>query len=311
MVLWASWPLLAVDGIRRWAATWEWHGVVAVVATVAAIGGGVALGQYALGRIRWNGSVRLPQRPAPDAWRAIVETNVPLATRLAPETLDRLLSLMQLFLDKKRFEGAGGLEITEEIRVTVAAHACLLLLHLDVGIYPGLHTIIVYPAAFDTRRHRSNGRQRVATFGESWSNGVVVLSWDSVLHGAFDPKDGRNVAIHEFAHQLDQADGEGDGTPIGLRPTTVGAWAEVIDRRYRFLRRAKRKGRRTVMDHYGATNRAEFFAVATEAFFEKPRRLQKKKADLYEALRNFYGWDPIDELRRRGSDGAPASERTA
>ncbi|MEM7415663.1 MAG: M90 family metallopeptidase [Gemmatimonadota bacterium] len=301
--------LLGFDVVRRWAAMWEWHGLAAVTVTLVTIGGGVLLGHHLLGRIRWNVRVRLPGRPPPATWREIVESNVPLATRLTPETFERLLGLMQVFLRKKRFEGAGGLDITEEIRVTIAAHACLLLLHLEVGVYPGLHTIIVYPAAFETGRNARKGRGRVATLGESWSNGVVVLSWDSVLHGAFDPKDGRNVAIHEFAHQLDQADGEADGTPIGLRPTTVAVWADVIDRRYRLLRRAKRKGRRTVMNHYGATNRAEFFAVATEAFFEKPRQLEKKKTDLYQALVGFYGWDPIEELRRRGSDGArPTTE---
>ena len=307
---WVEWlfmvaaSLAIVPHLWTWLVSWSMDGVVAVSLTIAMMGAGVAVGHHVVRSIQWVLPVRLPRSAPPKHWAEIVRQNVPLTRELSDPSFERLLKVMQVFLRRKRFEGAGGLEVTDEMRVTIAAQACLLLLHLGIAAYPGLHTIIVYPDAFVPRRPGESKPDRTtATLGESWSTGTVVLSWDSVQHGAFNPRDGQNVVLHEFAHQLDQATGAADGTPIMLAPTSVPAWARVIGKRYAQLRRAKRLGRRTVLDHYGATNRAEFFAVATEAFLEKPRQLRKNKPDLFEALAAFYGWDPITELERRGSHG--------
>ena len=312
LLLFAGLIVIAGPQVAGWLSIWAMEGVGAVLATIVLIGAGVFVGQRAVLSVRWVRPIRLPSEPTPEHWPDLIRGNVPLSRRLTDAHFEKLLRLVQLFVRKKRFEGAQGFEVTEEVKVTIAAQACLLLLDLDVGLFPGLHTIIVYPAAFVPRRvGESGGRGRkkgVATFGESWSLGVVVLSWDSVLHGAFDPKDGRNVVLHEFAHQLDQATGEADGVPVGISPSTVKTWAGVLGRRHGQLRRAKRRGRSSVMNKYGAKNRAEFFAVATETFLEKPHQLKTKKTDLYDSLVEFYGWDPIEELRARGTSGIAAAQ---
>lgn len=307
---WVEWLFMGASSFvivpraYAWITSWSLDGIAAVLITVGLIGGGVALGHQVVRSIQWVRPVKLPRHPAPGHWAELIRGNVPLTRELTPESFERLLKLVQVFVRKKNFEGAGGLTITEEIKVTIAAQACLLLLRMDIAAYPGLHTVIVYPEAFVPRRSgQPKPDRRTATLGESWSTGTVILSWDSVQHGAFNPRDGQNVVLHEFAHQLDQATGVADGTPIGLEPTSVTAWAKVIGKRYEQLRRAKRKGSRSTLDHYGAKNRAEFFAVATEAFLEKPRQLRRRKPDLFEMLAAFYGWDPITELEQRGSRG--------
>jgi Mlc titration factor MtfA (ptsG expression regulator) len=234
-----------------------------------------------------------------------VRANVPLTRNLAPSDFERLLKLVQLFLAKKRFEAAGGLVLTEEMRLTVAAQACLLLVWRDTGLFPGLRTVLLYPHAVVPRyvepSHSTmtvqSERRRVPVLGQSWSSGVVILSWDSTQHGAFDPADGKNVVLHEFAHQLDQETGLADGVPVGLPLSAIKPWAETLERRYKQLKKARVTGSRTVLDKYGAKNEAEFFAVVTEAFFEKPRQLRARKPDLYRLLSSFYGVDPAGGMR--------------
>jgi Mlc titration factor MtfA (ptsG expression regulator) len=280
------------------------QGLLAVLATVALVAGGVVLGQRVVLGMRWTHAVALPSEPVPDGWAELVRARFPLASDLSTEDFERLLKLVQLFLRTKRMEGAGGLEITEEIRVTIAAQACFLILWLHVGLYPVLRTVLVYPSTMVPRyaRHPLRGpepeEEASPILGQSWRQGVVILAWDSARHGAFDPRDGRNVVFHEFAHQLDQETGDADGLPVGLRLSAVKPWAEVIERRFGELARAEQRGQETVMDPYGATNHAEFFAVATEAFFEKPRELRDKKPDLYDLLSDFYGVDPARGLAR-------------
>jgi Mlc titration factor MtfA (ptsG expression regulator) len=128
--------------------------------------------------------------------------------------------------------------------------------------------------------------------GESWHRGAVVLAWDDVLHGAADPRDGHDVVLHEFAHQLDQEDGAANGAPRLPKPSMYAAWARVLGEEFEGLAESREQHRRTVLDKYGATNPAEFFAVATEAFFEKPLQLRKRHAELYEQLAAFYRQDP-------------------
>lgn len=233
----------------------------------------------------------------PAAWLDIIERNVPLFTRLPAADRRELQGLVQIFLAEKSFEGCGGLELTDEIKVTVAAQACLLLLHRETDVYPRLITVLVYPSAYIAKAVEPLGggiglEGEHIHLGESWSSGVVVLSWDDVRAGVSDIRDGQNLVLHEFAHQLDREDGEINGTPLLEQRSQYVAWGRVLNAEYERLRRDSRLGRHTVLDDYGATNPAEFFAVATECFFEKPRVLQKRHPELYEELRSFYRQDP-------------------
>ena len=241
-------------------------------------------------------SLRLPTGPIPDTWHAIVEQNVALARGLTSDERERLLRLVQVFLADKHFEGCGGLTLTEEMKVTIAAEASLLLLHLEGPCYPTLRTVLVYPHGFVPKLARSPGTGEVAPLparlmGESWGDGVVVISWDDAVRGARNPADGDNVVLHEFAHQLDAEDGVSDGAPI-LSPSALRTWGGVLSREYERLRQDAAHDRRSALDDYGATNEAEFFAVATETFFEKPVQLEREHPALYAQLQQFYRQDP-------------------
>ena len=198
---------------------------------------------------------------------------------------------------QKNFEACGGLELTDEMVLTISGQACLLALNHDGPPLPMLRTILIYPSAYRATQTiaRAAGvimQKETIRLGESSANGTVVLAWDAVLQGAKNYFDGHNVSIHEFAHQLDQARGAADGIPFLKNPNRYARWAEMIETGHARLERMSEKGRRTVLDKYGATNTAEFFAVATEAFFEKPRQLSRKQPELYEELKLFYEVDP-------------------
>jgi MtfA peptidase len=241
-------------------------------------------------------SLQLPTGPIPDTWHAIVENNVALARGLSSDERERLLRLVQVFLADKHLEGCGGLVLTEEMKVTIAAGASLLLLHLDGPCYPTLRTVLVYPHGFVPKFARRLRTGEIAPppahlMGESWDDGVVVISWDDAVRGARNPSDGENVVLHEFAHQLDTEDGVTDGAPI-LPPSALRTWGGVLSEEYERLRRDAARDRPSALDDYGATNEAEFFAVATETFFEKPLQLERDHPALYAQLQQFYRQDP-------------------
>jgi len=241
-------------------------------------------------------SLRLPTGPIPDTWPSIVERNVALARGLASDERERLLRLVQVFLADKHFEGCSGLTLTEEMKVTIAAEACLLLLHLEGPCYPSLRTVLVYPRGFVpkfayTPRTGEMPPAAGPLIGESWRDGVVVISWDDAVRGAHDAFDGSNVVLHEFAHQLDSEDGFGDGEPV-LPGSAVRTWGRVLSEEYQRLRADVAADRDSVLDGYGATNKAEFFAVATETFFEKPVQLESEHPALYAQSQQFYRQDP-------------------
>lgn len=262
---------------------------------------------------------RLRETPFPPAWEEIVEKNVPLYGRLSDADRAELRGHVQIFLAEKHFEGCGGLTLTDEIRVTIAAQACVLLLHRETDYYRRLVTILVYPSAYRAKGVEPLGGGFVlegeqGRLGEAWTDGVVVLSWDDVRSGASDIRDGHNVVLHEFAHQLDQEDGVADGAPILDRRSRYVAWARVLGAEYEQLRRASHKGKKSVLDRYGATQPAEFFAVATECFFEKPAQLKKKHPKLYEELREYYQQDPeraAADLPPRDRANACTADRSA
>ena len=235
--------------------------------------------------------------PFPKEWDAILARHFPMDARLPEADRAELRRRIQIFIAEKHFEGLGGLEMSDEIRVTIAAQACLLLLHRGETDYPGLLSILVYPTAYEADSVTRGGggivtEERQVRLGESWHSGAVVLSWDDVLVGAADWHDGHNVVLHEFAHQLDMETNVADGAPLLPRRSMYVAWARVLGTEYEHLQRDVARRHRSVMDAYGATNPAEFFAVATETFFEKPLRLREKHPELYEQLKEFYRQDP-------------------
>jgi Mlc titration factor MtfA (ptsG expression regulator) len=240
---------------------------------------------------------KIASRPFPSEWLAILSRNMPLYPLLPEADRAELLRHTQIFLAEKRFEGCGGQEITDEVRVTIAAQACMLLLHRQTDYYPGLTTILVYPRSYVAE----NARRLVGgimvegpdvRLGESWHDGTVVLSWYDVRRGAAHPHDGHNVVFHEFAHQLDSTWGKGDSTPVLQDEDRFLDWAEALGRDFERFRRRTERRRDEVLDDYGATDPAEFFAVATECFFEKPKELQRDYPRLYEQLERFYQQDP-------------------
>jgi Mlc titration factor MtfA (ptsG expression regulator) len=261
---------------------------------------------------------KLRNTPLAPGWRAIVERNLPIFGRLSSADQAELLGHMQVFLSEKHFEGCGGLELTDEIRVTIAAQACLLLLHRKTDYYPRLTSILVYPSGYTVHGERHMG-------GGVWEEGsedrlghtqqrlrALVLAWDAVSHGALEPSDGENLVLHEFAHQLDYEDDATNGTPVLASRAEYLAWARVMSEEFEALRKAEAAGRRTLIDQYGAENPAEFFAVVTEAFFERPHALRRRHPELYEALARFYRQDPMkfvpEATHRRAQPLTPPDE---
>lgn len=244
---------------------------------------------------------RLRKRALPAEWQAIIERNVPYVRLLSESEREQLAGDVQVFLAEKRFEGCAGLQITDEIRVTIAAQACLLLLNRATDFYPTLRTILVYPHGYvaDAASRQPDGTVIEGPqhrLGESWLRGAVVLSWDDVRRGAADPFDGHNLVLHEFAHQLDSESGANEGAPaLGGRPRSA-AWARVLGGEYRQLIADLDRHMPTLIDAYGATTPAEFFAVVTEAFFERPVALRRRHPELYEQLRSFFRQDPAARL---------------
>ncbi len=239
----------------------------------------------------------LAAAPFPEAWECIIVKNVSLYNRLPEPLKHQLRSLVNVFLAEKQFEGCAGLEITDEIRVTIAAQACMLLLNRKVTYFRKLRQILVYPHTYVAKVVSSDGRVTIdgqsVRLGESWQNGPVVLAWDSVKGGTTNITDARNVVLHEFAHQLDQEDGTADGAPILEKWSSYGPWARVLGQEFEALQTKTRKRRRSVIRQYGATHPAEFFAVATETFFEKPKQMNRRHRELYEELKDYYKLDPL------------------
>jgi Mlc titration factor MtfA (ptsG expression regulator) len=240
---------------------------------------------------------RLGNREFPKEWLEILGKNVGYYRRLPESDKKELQRHILIFIGEKRFEGCGGLKITDEIKVTIAAQACILLLHRQTDYYPGMYSVLVYPQAYMARqvKYLPGGtmvEEMDVRLGESWRRGSVVLSWDDVKKGAADVHDGHNVVFHEFAHQLDISGGRGDNSEVVRDRSKYIAWARVLGRDYERLRTDVSRNKRTLLDRYGATNPAEFFAVATESFFERPRELRKLHPELYDELKDFYHQDP-------------------
>jgi Mlc titration factor MtfA (ptsG expression regulator) len=237
-------------------------------------------------------------RPLPPAALAILQRNIPVYERMAPELQQQLQDLIKQFLHQKKFVGCEGLEVDDEMRYTIAGQACLLLLNRPSKVYRALHTILLYPSAFLVPRQlvAEGGvvtAHKQTLLGESWEDGRVVLSWADVKRGYRDWTDGHNVVLHEFAHQLDSESGNTNGAPYLGSQDSYRSWSAVLSRDFNNLRHDAYYGRQdSVMDHYGATSPAEFFAVATETFFEKPWQMAERHAALFAELGKYYRVDP-------------------
>jgi MtfA peptidase len=246
------------------------------------------------------------KRPFPPEWEAVVRRNVAHYRVLNEAERIELHAMIQVVLEEKQWEGCGGLVLTDEIRVTIAAQACLLQLGLPHDYYHNVESILVYPSAVVRPEHQPGVFERadapveaaVPLLGEAFARGPVILVWDAVLHGARHPEQGHNVVYHEFAHQLDMLDGAADGTPPLPDREQLAKWVEICSREFQRLRRLADEGHKTFLDSYGATNEAEFFAVATEEFFDRPLALQTHSPDLYRLLGEYYRQDPAQREQR-------------
>jgi Mlc titration factor MtfA (ptsG expression regulator) len=240
---------------------------------------------------------RLREAPYPAGWDDIIDRNVALARRLDESQREALRDLVQVFIAEKRFEACSELELTDEIQVTIAATACLLLLGQSHELFDDVETILVYPSTMVAPARTPGVMERggevaapgPALLGQAIRGGPVILAWDRVLVDARNPARGRNVVLHEFAHKIDMHDGPVDGTPPLDDGTARRRWAEVCTAAYAALRAARDRGRDSFLDDYGATNEAEFFAVATEAYFTRARRMADELPDLHALLRDYYG----------------------
>lgn len=266
-----------------------------ILLLVALLPLGILLGQPL--RKAWRRR-QLKRQPFPPEWRRILRERVPYFRGMPVDLQLRLKKHIQVFLAEKPIIACGGLVIDDEIRVTIAAQACLLLLSRRSDYFSELRQILVYPGAFIVDRIKAEPSgvlqdQRQVLAGESWSQGQVILSWPDALEGAAVPDDGRNVVIHEFAHQLDQEKGQANGAPWQAGRRRRELWAKVFAREYSALRRRAIEGGPSLLSDYGATDPAEFFAVASEVFFEQPGQLAERHAELYAQLSGYYRVDPL------------------
>nr|WP_136251904.1 M90 family metallopeptidase [Ningiella ruwaisensis] len=241
---------------------------------------------------------QITSKAFPKAWRSIIQKRVPYFRKMPSDLQLQLKKHIQVFLAEKKFIGCNGVVINDDIRVTIAAQACLLLLNRKTDFYPKLKRILVYPRAF-VKSHQSANPDGVHFFqnsilaGESWEQGTVVLSWQDTISGAHLPDDGHNVVIHEFAHQLDQENGSANGAPRLARNQSLRKWADVLSEEFAILNTQMANGEPSIFDYYGASNPAEFFAVASEVFFEKPHDLKRFHPKLYEQLSAYYMVNPV------------------
>jgi Mlc titration factor MtfA (ptsG expression regulator) len=244
---------------------------------------------------------RLLTHPFPAHWRRVLQRRVPLLKRMPVDLQLQLKKCIQIFIAEKAFIGCAGLHVTEEMRVVIAAQACLLVLNRSMQHYDHVRQILIYPGSFLVQRTVTDdigvqSDQRQALSGESWAHGQVILSWQDTLEGAAVADDGRNVVLHEFAHQLDQESGAAQGVPMpsaGDTQYNPQRWKRVLSQVYAQLQDQAHRGEQGLFDHYGGQSPAEFFAVVTEVFFEQGALMAEHYPALYQELRGYYKVDPM------------------
>lgn len=227
--------------------------------------------------------------------RATVERLVPLVTQMPPDLRLTLEGKINLFLDQVTFRGHGGVEVTDAMRLSIAAQACLLIVKSPLW-YDTIRNVLLYPSVFSTGRENHHEglihESHHGTLGESWHRGPVILSWNHALHGGLRAHDGENVVIHEFAHQLDSLSGHTNGIPILRRGQAYAGWEEAMLSAYNDHVAKVERGEPTLIDPYGATNHQEFLAEGIVTFFERPRELLGAEPALYEQFSQLLALDP-------------------
>ena len=248
----------------------------------------------------WNAlrRQRIRRQAFPPLWRDILRRRMPAFALLPANVQLRLKKLAQVLMAEKPFIGCSGLTITDEMRVLVSVQAALLLLRRGAGYFAQLRQVLIYPGAFVVDRSTLGAtglvhEERRALAGESWQQGQVLLSWQDVLAGAADPHDGHNVVIHEFAHQLDQETGSANGAPWLREPAHRVRWAQVLSQEFQDLQSQLAQGQDGLIESYAATDAAEFFAVVSELFFERPSALAAAHPALYGEFCGYYGVNPL------------------
>ena len=258
---------------------------------------------------RWFANRRrkkLMEAPFPPEWEEIVRRNVAHYCMLDDAERAHLRSLIQIFIAEKYWEGAGELTLTDEIRVTISAQACLLLLGLPHNYYQNVLTIIIYPSTVVPPRRKLGFFETPLApvedvhpiIGQAFHQGPVIIIWDAALHGGRHPELGHNVVYHEFAHKLDMLDGAADGTPPLRDRAEYRDWVQTCSLEYLRLKHDAERGKKSFLNAYGATNEAEFFAVATEQFFDQPHLMIKHAPDLYRVLQEYYRQAPGKPIGR-------------
>jgi len=249
---------------------------------------------------------KLTEAPFPGLWEDIIRRNVAHYCMLEEAERAHLQALIQVFIAEKHWESAGGLELTDEIRVTISAQACLLLLGLPHNFYSNVDSIIVYPSTVVPPQRRPGFFETPVAplkaenpiIGQAFRQGPVIIIWDAALRGGRHPELGHNVIYHEFAHQLDMLNGAADGTPPLRDRAEYRDWVQTCSHEYLRLKHDTQKGIRSFLDAYGATSEAEFFAVATEQFFDRPRQMIANAPELYRVLKEYYRQDPAERVSR-------------
>jgi len=242
--------------------------------------------------------------PFPDGWLEILHDQVGHYELLVETDQKKVRDAVQIMLAEKDWDGCRGLELTDEMRVTIAALAAILIVRFDDFYFDNVVTILVYPNEFVVKEERAliggaTVEEESDRLGEAHYRGPVILSWAEIRENAIAPGYGQNLVFHEFAHQLDMLNGAFDGTPNLPTDELAQRWAQIMDKAFRQLQDAERRWRETLLDPYGASDPAEFFAVATECFFDAPRAMQREYPALYQLFRDYYrqdpaGWPPFE-----------------
>ena len=245
--------------------------------------------------LREQRRLHLLAQPFPETWDSFLFRDVAHYPLLSEDQRALLRDNMRILVAEKYWEGCGGLQVTEEMKVTIAAQACLLLLGSDNEFFSRVLSILVYPSVFTIPGEWSGEDETRGVFsGQAVYRGPAILAWEQVIAEGRNPAEGHNVVIHEFAHHLDYLDGYINGTPDLSDPELAEQWGPVMTADYRRLVRDVRKGRATFLGSYAAHNEAEFFAVASERFFTLPWQLRHYHRRLYEVLAEFYSVEPTE-----------------
>ena len=236
---------------------------------------------------------KLIAQPFPRPWQEWLHRRIWQYQELTIAERDKLHNFVKVMVAEKSWEGCDGLRVSDDMKVTIAGHAALMLLGASDYFFDAVQTVLVFPRPFDRQTNNHGIHDNEMRSGEAWQDGPIVLSWNNVVTTAVRQDKAYNVVIHEFAHHLDGLDGEMGGTPIFDNTDDQEQWSDVMEQEFFDLQNAATAGQWTLLDHYGAQSKAEFFAVSSECFFETPVELRRSHPELYSMLQTYYRIDPV------------------